>query len=220
MKKMTAIQLKLAAWAGLIAPVLFVAVFTIEGLLRSGYDPLSTYVSALSLGPRGWVQMANFILLGLLLLGFSRALAAEFPTGKASRWGLILLTAIAVLFIISGPFRMDPMGTSASQVTVHGTIHGLAGGIIFILMPITCFIYLRRFRTDPRWHGLVPWTWILGITVAVVVLVFTIISKSPALSARFAAWMGLIQRCLIIPYMVWLLIFAIGLLKRLKPVQA
>lgn len=220
MRNLTITQRRLAAWAGIFAPVLFVAVFTLEGLLRPTYDPLSTYVSALSLGQHGWVQMTNFILLGLLLLIFSRAVAAEFHSGKASRWGLILLTVIAVLFIVSGPFRMDPMGTPASQVTVHGTIHGLAGGIIFILMPITCFIYLRRFRTDPRWHGLVPWTWILGIVVAVVVLVFTVISKSPALSARFAAWMGLIQRCLIIPYMVWLFVFADGLLTRLKQNQA
>lgn len=220
MRNLTITQRRLAAWAGIFAPVLFVAVFTLEGLLRPTYDPLSTYVSALSLGQHGWVQMTNFILLGLLLLIFSRAVAAEFHSGKASRWGLILLTVIAVLFIVSGPFRMDPMGTPASQVTVHGTIHGLAGGIIFILMPITCFIYLRRFRTDPHWHGLVPWTWILGIVVAVVVLVFTVISKSPALSARFAAWMGLIQRCLIIPYMVWLFVFADGLLTRLKQNQA
>jgi hypothetical protein len=41
-----------------------VAVFTIEGWLRPGYDPLSTYVSALSLGLHGWIQIVNFIVLG------------------------------------------------------------------------------------------------------------------------------------------------------------
>ena len=49
-----------AAWAGMLAPVLFVTVFTIAGLLRQGYDPLSTYVSELSLGPGGWIQKAEF----------------------------------------------------------------------------------------------------------------------------------------------------------------
>ena len=51
-----------AARAGLLAPILFVTVFTIAGLLRQGYDPLSTYVSELALGSGGWIQMLNFII--------------------------------------------------------------------------------------------------------------------------------------------------------------
>jgi hypothetical protein len=43
-------------------------VFTIGGTLRAGYEPRRDFVSVLSLGPRGWVQMTNFILLGVLLL--------------------------------------------------------------------------------------------------------------------------------------------------------
>ena len=69
----------------MLAPVLFVAVFTIAGWLRQGYDPLSTYVSELALGQRGWIQMVNFIILGVLMLVFSRGIAAEFQTGKASQ---------------------------------------------------------------------------------------------------------------------------------------
>ena len=89
-----------AAWAGMLAPILFVSGFTIAGWLRQGYNPLSTYVSELSLGPRGWIQIANFIILGLLMLVFSRGVAAEFQTGKASKSGPALLAIIAILFII------------------------------------------------------------------------------------------------------------------------
>jgi hypothetical protein len=216
MKKLTMSQRRLAAWAGMVAPALFVAVFTIEGWLRPGYNPLSTYVSALSLGPRGWIQMANFIVLGLLLFVFTRAVAAEFESGKASRWGTILLTIIAILFVISGPFRMDPMFTPANQVTVHGTIHGISGAIIFVLMPISCFVYLRRFRTDPQWHFLQWWTLALGIVTAVALVVFSVISKSPDLQNAFINWLGLLQRALIVPYMLWLFIFALGMNSKLK----
>jgi hypothetical protein len=207
-------QRRLTAWAGMLAPLLFVLVFTLEGSLRPGYSPLSTYVSALSLGPRGWIQIANFLLFGALLFGFTRGLAAEFPTGKASRWGLILMTVIAGLYFISGPFVMDPMNTPVDQATWHGIIHGLAGGIAFILMPISCFIYLRRFRADPNWNFLSGWTLALGTLVAVVVVAFSIISKSTELSLQFKDHLGLIQRGLIIPYMFWLFLFAFGLLRR------
>jgi len=59
--------------------------FMIEGWLHPGYDPLKMYVSALSLGPRGWVQIVNFMVFGGLLIVFTRAVAAEFRSGKAAK---------------------------------------------------------------------------------------------------------------------------------------
>ena len=37
----------------------------------------------------------------------------------------MLLLIIALLFIVSGIFVMDPTGTPLNQATVHGIIHGL-----------------------------------------------------------------------------------------------
>ena len=51
-------------WAG---PV-FTAVFLAEGTAREGYRPLRHPVSSLALGPRGWVQAANFVVTGTLCL--------------------------------------------------------------------------------------------------------------------------------------------------------
>ena len=45
----------------MIGPALFVVTFTIEGCLRPGYRAREMFVSELSLGPRGWIQIANFI---------------------------------------------------------------------------------------------------------------------------------------------------------------
>ena len=216
MRTLSMRQRQLAAWAGIVGSALFVAVFTIEGWLRPGYEPLSTYISALSLGSRGWIQRTNFIVLGVALLLFSRGVAAEFQTGKASRWGLILLTTIAILFIVSGPFVMDPMGTPQNQITIHGTIHGLAGGIIFIMMPISCFVFLRRFRSDPNWRSLQGWTLALGIIVAAAVVMLTICSKSPDLQIVFKDWLGLIQRFIVVPFMLWIFIVALRLQKQIK----
>jgi hypothetical protein len=205
---------QIAAWAGIIGSALFVGVFTLEGFLRPGYDPLKMYISALSLGPRGWIQIANFIVFGMLLLVFTRGIAAEFQTGKASRGGLILLTIMSILFVSSGPFVMDPTGTPQNQATIHGTIHGLAGGIIFLLMPISCFVYLRRFRVDPNWQTFQGWALVFGIIEAVAVLIFTVASKLPEAQNVFTDWLGLIQRLALVPFMFWLFVFALELLRR------
>jgi hypothetical protein len=204
-------QRQLAAWAGIIGPTLFVAVFTLEGWLRPGYAPLGMYVSALSLGPRGWIQIVNFVVFGLLLLAFTRGVAAEFQSGKASRAGPILLTIIAISYLVSGPFVMDPTGTPPTQMTLHGTLHGIFGGIVFSLMPASCFVFLRRFREDPKWQFLQWWTLALGAIVAAAVVLLTVATKLPDSQNVFNEWLGLIQRTAIVPFMIWLFTFALGL---------
>jgi len=207
---------QIAAWAGMIAPSLFVLTFMIEGWLRPGYNPFEMFVSALSLGSRGWVQVLNFMVFGILLFIFSRGVAAEFPDGKASRGGLVILTIIAACYFLSGPFVMDPPNTPVKQVTFHGTMHGIFGAIVFMLMPTCCFVYLRRFRDDPDWHFLQWWTLALGIISALGVILLTAATKSPATQSIFNHWQGLIQRIAIVPFMVWVFVFALGLLRRSK----
>ena len=206
---------RLGGWAGMLGSALFVLVFTVEGWLRPGYNSLSMFISALSLGQRGWIQIANFISLGLLLALFTWGVARGFKTGKASRWGVILLAVLSALFIISGPFVMDPAGTPQSAATLHGTVHGLSGGFVFLLMPVTIFVFLRRFRIDPDWRPIYRWTFTLGVIEAAAVLIFTILSKAPGLGSAVNGWIGLIQRAALVPFMVWVFLFALTMKNRI-----
>ena len=63
---------RLGAWAGILGPTLFVVTFTVEGCLRPGYASARMFVSALSLGPRGWIQVLNFVVVGLSFLALAR----------------------------------------------------------------------------------------------------------------------------------------------------
>jgi hypothetical protein len=198
---------RILSWAGIIAPLLFVSVFTIEGLLRPGYNPMSMYISDLSLGSRGWIQIVNFMVLGLLLALFTFGLSKEFQTGKASRGGIIALYVLAFLFFISGPFVMDPANTPSTQLSIHGLIHGLSGGIVFLVMPITIIIFMRRIITDNAWKSFRIWTLLLGIIEVLGVIVFTYVSKIPIETNPFLEYLGLFQRIALIPFMLWLFLF-------------
>jgi hypothetical protein len=216
MKKIAKNMGQITSWAGIIAPILFVEIFSVEGAFRSGYDPLKMYISALSLGERGWIQITNFVIFGVLLLTFTFRISNEFQTGKASKGGLVLMRILAILFFISGPFVMDPMGTPDTNMSIHGAIHGIAGGIVFLLMPIICIVYLRRFLGNPDWRSFNWITLVLGTIEVAAVLFFTIVSKIPQNPNMFTDWLGLIQRIALIPFMIWLLFFAIELLRRNK----
>jgi len=199
-------------WAGMIGPVLFVSIFVLEGRLRVGYDSLAMYVSALSLGPRGWVQILNFVVFGLLLLAFARGVAAGFRIARASKGvGPALLTIVALGYLLSGLFVMDPDGTPRNLMSVHGTIHGVLGGIVFLLMPVSCFVFARRFRRNPEWRSLHWFTLAAGTTVAIAVAILTIATKVVPLQDAFSRWLGLIQRAAIVPFMAWLFVFALTL---------
>src|SRR5437660_10675763 len=69
---------------GAIGPLLFVIVLLIEGATRPGYSAWHNYGSSLSLGDQGWRQITNFIVCGLLTLGFAIGLRRAFRTGRSS----------------------------------------------------------------------------------------------------------------------------------------
>jgi hypothetical protein len=54
----------------------------------------------------------------------------------------------------------------------------------------------------------------LGIGEAAADLFFIVISKTPQLQVTFAGWMGLIQRAALVPFMVWVFVFGLGLLRQ------
>jgi hypothetical protein len=202
------------AWAGVVGPALFVIIFTLEGWLRTGYEPARMYISELSLGSGGWIQNANFIIFGVLFLVFTRRVAAEFRHGKASQWGTILLTIIATCYLAFGFFVMDPVGTAASEMTLHGILHGLLGEVVLALMPVSCFVYLQRYREDTKWQYLQGWMLGLGTISAIAGTLLIVAMNLPAVQRALDEWLGLIQRIAIIPFTLWLFIFALGLLRR------
>jgi hypothetical membrane protein len=205
---------RIGAWAGITGPSVFVLVFLVEGWLRPGYVPIAQYVSELSLGERGWLQITNFLFVGLCLLLFAAAVAQVFPQGAASRAGPLLLRIVGVGYLLSGPFVMDPPGTPPDAMSWHGLAHGILGAIVFVLMPVVIFVFLRRFAVTPGWRWLWLPTLVLGTITAVADIVFSVMTKVPDLIAVASPWAGLLQRLVIIPFMVWVVIFASGLLRR------
>src|SRR5436309_14519996 len=89
---------------GAIGPLLFIIVLLIEGATRPGYSAWHNYGSSLSLGPGGWMQIANFLVCGLLTLCFAIGLRQVFRTGKGAVWGPLLLGVFSVALIVPGLF--------------------------------------------------------------------------------------------------------------------
>lgn len=198
-----------AALAGLVGPALFVATFTLAGWLRPDYSARANFVSELALGPHGNIQIANFVVCGALFVVFARGLAAAFPAARAAN---IMLALIGVGLLLSGPFVMDPVSTPLAAASGHGLAHALLGALVFTLIPVSGFVWWRRFRDDPRWRPLAPATLAVAVVTTAAVLLMRIgPTRAPAAANGFNAWNGLIQRCVLIPFFAWQFIVALRL---------
>src|SRR5215469_1667807 len=206
-----AIRLLLAC--GAIGPLLNSVVILILGATRPGYNAWQIPDSNLELGEGGWIQIANYIVTGVLLLGFAIGLRLLLRTGRGSIWGPILLGIYGLTFIVTGISVPDPVlgypPGASSAPTVYGTLHNLFGQLQFISLMAACFVLARRDAADQASRGWVWYSLATGLLIAAsdvaFVLTFKLWSGGPA---------GLIERIGIIGGCIWIALLAIRLMRQ------
>lgn len=143
--------------AGLVAGPIFVVVAVAQMLTREGFDLARHPMSLLSVGDLGWVQIANFVLGGVLAVAFAvglrRALRGR---GRAATWGPLLIGVYGVGLIAGGLFVPDPaLGFPPgapdgipSQLSWHALLHAVAPPLAFLALVVACLVFARRFAGE------------------------------------------------------------------------
>ncbi len=208
--------------AGAIGPLLFILVFLVEGAIRPGYSAWHNFVSDLSLSNQGWLQIANFLICGVLVLCFAFGLRQIFRSGKGSTWGPLLLGIFGLSLIIAGIFVTDPSlgyyppGTSSSTHTLHGTIHGANAPIAFGSLTVTIFVLTWRFASDPDWRGWALYSLVTGIILVASFIASLAVAVLDEKGILPNAPTGLLERIAIIIGWVWIALLAIRLLRQMR----
>jgi hypothetical protein len=163
-------MVRLAAVAGMIGPVLFIAVLLALTAIQYDFmigigwrplrDPADAWPSGLALGPYGWAQIWSFVLSGLLLMTFAVGLHLGTTNGRASRIGPALLFLDGTAMALMG-FESDPIRRTGPR-TVHGWIHDLAFVLFILALLLTFFFLWRRLSKDPFWRGHARYTLVTG----------------------------------------------------------
>lgn len=163
---------------GVIAPPLFVVVALLQALTRDGFDPTRHPVSLLSLGELGWIQIANFVVTGLLLTAGAVGMRRVLHPGRAGTWGPLLIAAFGLSLIAGGVFVADPAfgfppGTPEGpppSVSTMGILHGLAFAAGMVSLIAAFFVFARRFGSA----GERGWAWYSVINGVLFVLVLAL----------------------------------------------
>ena len=194
---------QLAALAGAIGPVSFFAVLLVEGAVRPGYRPMHDTISELSLGPRGWIQSANFLIFGILFIVFARGVKASLDRSLAARTGAALLFVIGLGVLGCGLFRAEPW--PPSSMGASGLIHLVCAMVlIFALLPVATGVLARAFVSDARWGSLGLVTGLTSIITLVLLAGGLALMSPPGQPARIGdEYAGLIQRVDVGVFLLW-----------------
>ena len=136
------------------APLFLVVVF-VQAFTRPGFDLRRVPLSLLDLGDLGWIQIANFIVSGLLAIAGAAGMRRSLAGSKGGTWGPLLTGTCGLGLILAGVFHPDPgysfppgapAGMSAKP-SGHAMVHNI--GFLFVVLSLiaACFVLSRSFRS-------------------------------------------------------------------------
>ena len=144
---------------GAVAGPVYLALGLLQVLMRDGFDMRRHALSQLANGDMGWVQIANFVFAGVLVLLGSLAVRRTLRASRGGTWGPLLLALYGIGMLGAAAFVADPApdfppGTVTDPgMSTIGLMHFVFGAITFYSIIAATFVFARRFweRRQHRW---------------------------------------------------------------------
>jgi hypothetical protein len=142
---------------GVAAGPIFVTVTVAQIIGRRGFDLRRHGISLLSLGDRGWLQIANFVVAGALSFAFAGGVRRVLADERFGTAAPVLISGYGLGLVVTGLFLVDPgegfpPGTAAGSplLSWHGAVHAVAPPAAFGALAGTCVLFARRFARNGR----------------------------------------------------------------------
>lgn len=193
--------------AGVVAGPLFVVVGLVQVLTRDGFDLSRHPLSLLALGDLGWIQIANFIVAGVLMLAFAVGARPSLGGGPGRTWAPVLFAFYGLGLVLGGAFTADPaLGFPAgtpdgypTEWTFHGAVHAFAAPLAFLALVAVTFVVARRLTWEGHRSAAV-WSRVIGVACLLLCIPF-----GPAMSVRLFVGVAL--------GFAWITAYAVSLLR-------
>jgi len=186
------------AFGGLLAPVVFVVVFSVAGFLRRGYSPIDQPVSDLGVGDNDWIVNASAVLVGFSLVGF----AVSFY--RAVRpWSGDRITVAAGALLAGVGFALAGAGLFPETNPIF---HYAAALLFFVSAPSALLLAGLALRRNPAWRGWARLTLLMGLLTLILIalLFYTFSSYRPSSGPEMIGQNGgLMERIAIVVVLSW-----------------
>ena len=161
-----------ALGALVVGPPLWAAVSIVQAATREGFDILRHPLSILSTGDLGWLQIANFVLAGVLVFAGASGLRGALHGTPGGVWAPRLARSTGVGLVAAGVLVMDPgagfpVGAPEGVLPMswHAIGHMVAGTVSFASLIALCFV-LGRHLTRTGARGLAVVSRVAGLGLA------------------------------------------------------
>src|SRR6478752_7426263 len=208
----TNVTRSLLGW-GAVAGPFYVIVSLAQALTREGFDLTRHEWSLLETGDLGWIQVANFVLTGVMILAFAVGLSRALAGGRGGRAAATLSGLFGACLVAAGVLRADPalgfpVGTpeGIGTVTAHGVGHFVAAGIGFVALAVSCFVLGRHFATGVD-RGLARFSRVTGVVFLAGFLAVASGAGSVAANILFT--------CAVVVVFSWIAVVAVHLYRSL-----
>ena len=114
----------------------FLLTILLLSLFTSDFSAISQAASDYGIGPFAIEMNLGFLVAGIGVITFSTMIAQ-----RISRAGSAILFVDGAVLCMNAFFTTNPEGAPA---TLHGTIHGIGGGIFFFTAPVAMLLVSRR----------------------------------------------------------------------------
>ncbi|MEV4443171.1 DUF998 domain-containing protein [Streptomyces sp. NPDC049577] len=180
---------------GILAGPLFLGLGMVQGLTRDGFNFTRNAISQLSLGDLGWIQIAGFLLTGVLVIAGAVGMRRVLGATTGGTWAPRLVGVFGASFLLAAVFTADPGGgfpagapdDHAASLSPHGAVHMLSGMVGYLAL-CAAFLVLARHFAARRHRG-----WALGSRlVPLGVLVGFAGSSATVLAFTAGAGLGLL----------------------------
>jgi hypothetical protein len=177
--------------------------FIILGLIQPGYQPIRDTISLLAVGPMGWIQVFNFLILALISLVFGLGLSLSFfGRLKSQITTLSACISLGVLNLIFFPAdRRDSIKDVIKNFSsVQSAVHFFTAISLALIMICLAVVIWRQLSAKSDWQHLQKTTfWLMSIgTLGGFIWV----------CGRFTGftheWKGLLQKTLVTDIFIWL----------------
>lgn len=150
MNRSAAITRSLLGW-GVVAGPFYLVVGIAQGLLREGFDFSGHALSHLANGPWGWIQTANFVFSGVMVIAAAIGVARALDAKHVIPW---FLAAYGSGLILAAVFPADPVvgfppGTpqgASNSISTTGLIHFVVAVLGLVALMISCFAAFVTFK--------------------------------------------------------------------------
>jgi hypothetical protein len=197
---------------GVLAGPLYVVVSLAQALTRDGFDLARHQWSLLGNGAYGWIQIANFIVTGLMLGALAAGARRALRPGRGATWAPRLVGAFGASMVAAGIFRADPAlgfpaGTpdGVARVSWHGMLHLASAGVGFTCLAAGCLVVAGRFAAE----GDRGWAVYSRVTGVAFLAGFVVVATGAG-----AAWSNLTFVAAVVMVLAWTSALAARLYRR------